>query len=71
MVFEQGLYVHSPFSQKLNRRKYDYATLAECFDIADDLTKWNEKSRGMIVESDYSRKTDRRRANRDTPPPSP
>lgn len=35
--FKQGLYVYSPFSQKLNKKKYDYTTLAECFDIVDDI----------------------------------
>ncbi|KAB2626960.1 hypothetical protein D8674_020578 [Pyrus ussuriensis x Pyrus communis] len=38
MTFKQGLYVHSPLSQKLNKGKHDYATLAEFFDIIDALT---------------------------------
>ncbi|RXH80798.1 hypothetical protein DVH24_004712 [Malus domestica] len=36
-AFKQGLHVHSPLSEKLNKRKYDYITLVECFDIVDDL----------------------------------
>lgn len=38
MVFKQTFYVHSPLSQKLNKRKYDYATLAKCFDVVNELT---------------------------------
>lgn len=38
MAFKQALYVHSPLSQKINKRKYDYATLAECFNVANGLT---------------------------------
>lgn len=38
ITFKRGLYIYSPFSQKSNKRKYDYTTLAKCFDITDDLT---------------------------------
>ncbi|RXI00591.1 hypothetical protein DVH24_000825 [Malus domestica] len=31
-------YVYPFLSKKLNKKKYDYATLVECFDIKNDLT---------------------------------
>lgn len=34
-------------------RKYDYATLAEWFDIVDDLTDWDEKTKRTTPEPDY------------------
>lgn len=49
MTFKQRLYVYSLIFQKLNKRKYDYATLAECFNIVDGLTKWDEKSRRTTI----------------------
>lgn len=70
MAFKQGMYVLSLISQKLNKMKHDYATLIECFDISDNLTNWNEKIRRTTTHPDYPKKTNRRRANRDTPPPS-
>lgn len=39
MAYKQGLYVNSLFSQKLNKRKYDYATLAECMTSLTGMTK--------------------------------
>lgn len=42
IAFKQRLYFHSTFSQKLNKKNYDYATLAMCFDVADYLTDWDD-----------------------------
>lgn len=44
MTFKRGLYVISPSSYKLNKKKYDYATLVEFFDLVDDLTYWDNKT---------------------------
>lgn len=59
-----------PFLKKMNKRKYDYATLAECFDILDDLIDWDKKSRRTIAETDYRRKTEMRSPDRGISPPS-
>lgn len=71
MAFEQGFYVHFSLSKKLNKRKYDYATLIECFDMANDLTDWNDKIRKTVADADYAKNVDRRKNDRDTPHPSP
>lgn len=39
MAYKQGLYVNSPFSQKLNEKKYNYATLAKCLTSLIGTTK--------------------------------
>lgn len=65
MAFKQGMYVHSPFSYKLNKRKYDYATLVECL---NDLTDWDDKTRRRIVKPYYVKSIDRRRSDKDIPP---
>lgn len=70
MAIKRGLYFHLLLSQKLNKKKYDYDTLAKCFDIAYTLTNWDDKSRRIAVELDYSRQIDIRRVDRDTLLPS-
>lgn len=66
IVFKRGLYIYSPLSQKLNKRKYDYTTLEECFDIADNLTDWDDKSRRQ-QPNHITLKADKRNIDRDTP----
>ncbi|KAB2636136.1 hypothetical protein D8674_026670 [Pyrus ussuriensis x Pyrus communis] len=39
MAYKQGLNVNSPFSQKLNEKKYNYATLAKCLSSLTVTTK--------------------------------
>lgn len=48
MAFKHALYAYSPLSQKLNKKMYDYVTLVECFDIVDDLSDWDDKTRKKI-----------------------
>lgn len=54
MGFKQNLYVHSLLFQKLNEKNYEYATLAECFNIADNLKHWDHKTRRTVAELNYS-----------------
>ncbi|KAB2612117.1 hypothetical protein D8674_039694 [Pyrus ussuriensis x Pyrus communis] len=67
MVFKQGLYIHSPLSQKLKKKKYDYTILTKCFDIADDLID-SEINSERELDPDHDRRSNRRRDDQDTPP---
>ncbi|CAN6687677.1 unnamed protein product [Malus baccata var. baccata] len=71
MAFKQGFYVHFSLSQKLNKRKYDCATLIECFNMVDDLIDWNDKTKRTVADADYAKNADQRKNDRDTPPHSP
>ncbi|TQE02537.1 hypothetical protein C1H46_011843 [Malus baccata] len=42
---------------KLDKKRYDYATLAECFDVLDDLTDWDDRTRKIFLQTSKTRFT--------------
>ncbi|RXH87758.1 hypothetical protein DVH24_034658 [Malus domestica] len=52
-------------NKQLNKKKYDYTTLAECFDVADDLTDWDDKTQKKISNQDHTKSSDRKGGHKD------
>lgn len=63
--------MHTSLSHKLNDKKYEYATLAECFDTTNDLTNQDNKIRKKAPKQDCGRKTEQKKENCNTPPHLP